>query len=377
MKKRFLPLELLLAVALVAALLVIPGIASARTCTGANPNDSLPDASALNSCFAGGGTIYLNPGSPGYIVDRSLSITESGTYLTSSQAPTLVNIIAAPGLTGPVLRVEGFRSYVTVNYMRFDGNRPNRTNIAAKCDDVHRLEGSTVVFMQNDGLTFDNNEITRTVCGTALSVKGTNITVTRNVLRDNGHGREAVDAYMPWSDGITVVNCVHGLIWSNTIIDATDVGIVVFSSRDCQIRQNAIMQRYRHAFIGIALHAFGPNDTQRHTDTVVGRNTITGNRLLSFGLSFGVHPVYPAATVVGGEFLKNNVSGAFVNLVVDGVKSATGSVPKVTENVLSNPGGTRNCGSWTPVNYARDIDESQGLRTQGGYAKRDYDNCVP
>jgi hypothetical protein len=54
------------------ALAMVLGLATSRmasaSCSGANPNDSTPDDAALNSCLSAGGTVTLDPGSPGTLL---------------------------------------------------------------------------------------------------------------------------------------------------------------------------------------------------------------------------------------------------------------------------------------------------------------------
>jgi len=376
-KKRVL---IILVAAMVAGLLLVPGPAFATNCSGANPNDNIPDSDALNACLANGGTITLAPGSPGYIIDKPLIVSKAATQLISSAPPRLATLIAAPKLWGPVLKFGGGPWYMSAQYLKIDGNRPNRTGISSKCSTTDRTMSSDVVFYDNPHLTFSNNEVTRTLCGSALTVSGFGITVTNNYIHDNGHGREAPDAAQPGADGITVGYCRSGTISGNSILDATDIGIVLFSSDHCSVNHNTITQMYRHANMGIALHTRGPNDTERHDGTVVSANQINGNGLLSFGLSFGVHPVYPNSWVVGGTMTGNTVRGAYVNLDVDGVKSSGTIRARVGQNNLSNPSSVARypwCGPTGVVNYARDPSDSQMMFTPGGWVNRNYDACTP
>ncbi len=99
-------------------------------CSGASPNDWADDTAALQACLNAGGTVVLDPGSPGYVVNglngdvtKGLVLGVSGTTLTSSQAPTRATIIAGRNLFAHVLRTTpgvGVSTF-TINYITFNG----------------------------------------------------------------------------------------------------------------------------------------------------------------------------------------------------------------------------------------------------------------
>src|SRR6266508_453428 len=73
---------------------------------GANPNDDSADDSALQLCFdsaPSGGTVYLDPGSPGFLVDSTVTINKPLT-ITSSQAPTRATILAGHNLSNLMMQ---------------------------------------------------------------------------------------------------------------------------------------------------------------------------------------------------------------------------------------------------------------------------------
>src|ERR1041384_8584370 len=63
--------------------------AGATSCTPGDPTDSNPDTVAIQACIdslTSGGTVYLTPGSPGYILDNSLNLTNSNVTITTNAA---------------------------------------------------------------------------------------------------------------------------------------------------------------------------------------------------------------------------------------------------------------------------------------------------
>ncbi len=54
------------------------------------------------------GTLLLEPGSPGYIINSGLFITTNGTTITSSGAPyTKATLIGGPNLSYPIIQTSG------------------------------------------------------------------------------------------------------------------------------------------------------------------------------------------------------------------------------------------------------------------------------
>ena len=371
------PTGILATVLLLAATIAVwlaPPASATSSCPAASPNDSTADDAALQACLNAGGSVTLDPGTPGYILSQGLTITQSNTTITSSVSGQNATIVAAPSLDAPLLLIPNIGeslSGVTISYITFDGNRPNRTDIS-NCSGS-RQNQSSIVLKTANAFDFEHNTITRTVCGSALNLDGSSMTVAFNTLTDNGHGREAKDASEPWSDGMTIAYCNQGNIHDNQITDASDVGIVLFSSANCNVHNNTITQVSRHAFAGAQFGAPAPGVTGDHTGSTIQSNSITGNGLLSFGVAYGIDPWFNAL-VEHGNVLNNTVSGAIVNLLVDGAK-----LGQVGQNSLSAPSGTPLCpaSNNAPVNFDFDPDSAGTTVSSVPDAFRSYDSCIP
>jgi hypothetical protein len=172
---------------------------------------------------------------------------------------------------------------------------------------------------------------------------------------------------------MTLGRCNAGYVHDNQIIDATDIAIVDGGGPNCRIENNTIKAMTRHAFGGIALHVFTAEGNGDHTGTVVQNNTITaGTNLMSFGLSLGMHPwggTNLNTTAMGGTVSQNSVTGAVVDLQVDGVSGLT-----VTGNTLSAPSGTPGCNGSTHL-YTVAHDTNSTL--DPGSTSVVYDSCIP
>ncbi len=345
-------------------------------CPAANPYDNTPDDAALQACLNKGGETRLWPGTPGYILAGPLQIGTDNTVLTSTSTATRATLIASSTLNNnntaaPGMFTSSGHNNLSVSFITFDGNRPARTaELSTLCAaNLYRGAASNVTFGATTHLAFDDNESTRTLCGSALQVDGTTFELARNLIDDNGHGTENQDAPQPWSDGMTLLKCAGGNVHNNTIRDATDVAIVTGGGA-CLIQNNVIMAQSRHAFAGIGLGAFSPLNGN-HTGTIVSGNQITASfGRMGFGLSLGLHPWNPSVYTTGGTVQANSVSGAIVNIAVDGTNSLT-----VSGNTMSIPQGSPKCGG-SPTNYtAAHFDTSSNL--QSGYVIRLYDGCLP
>jgi hypothetical protein len=314
--------------------------------------------------------VVLAPGNPGYIIATGLTIPVDNTVLTSSAAPTRARLVADPGLAAPLLSMTN-RNGVHITFIEVDGNRPNRTGVAS-CQG-YRIFGTNVSLEGSSNFAFNDSRSTQAMCGSALQINGTNFELARNLIDDNGHGREAQDAPEPWSDGMTLGKCAGGYVHDNQVIDATDIAIVDGGGANCRIENNVIKAMTRHAFGGIALHVFTAEGNGDHTGTSVTNNQITSaDNLMSFGLSLGMHPwggTNLMTTAMGGTVTGNSVSGAVVDLQVDGVSGMT-----VTGNTLSSPSGTPGCGGSTAL-YT--VAHQTGSTLDPGSTARIYDSCIP
>jgi hypothetical protein len=326
------------------------------TCPAADPNDQLPDDAALQACLDAGGQVVLDPGNPGYLIAQGLTVTQDKTILTSSANFARATLLAAPGLAAPILQMTGR-----------DGDRPSRTGIAT-CTG-YRIFGTNVALENSTNFLFNDNASTRAMCGSALQVHGTGFELARNVIADNGHGSEAKDAPEPWSDGITLGECISGYVHDNTVTDASDVAIVDGGGAGCRIENNTINQQMRHAFAGIALHVFTAEGNGDHTGSTVKGNSIDGAGKLAFALSIGMHPWNPMVTAKGGTVSGNSAKGAVVDLQVDGVDGTT-----VTGNTLGATAGPASCGG-APAQYT--VAHAANATLDQGSIARVYDGCIP
>jgi len=354
-------------------------------CPDANPADHTADDDALQACLNRGGRVELVPGDPGYIIAKGIQITVDGTVLTSYSAPAKATLVAAADLHAPIVEAEG-RSNFTIEHVIIDGNKSQRSAIGDCADhpetNTNRAFASNIIIggANSQGFIVRNIESRHALCGTALQLHGSNFEVANNNIHDNGFRRaEQPTVPEPWSDGITTGLCDHGWIHDNVVSNNTDVGIIDGGGPGCRVENNVISQTTTHAFAGLAVHNFDQEGRGDHTDAIFQNNTITSSLFdagrengLDFGISVGIHPWFPLQTQ-RGTVTNNSVSGAVVNLAVDGYADGT-----ITGNTLGATQGQFshfiNCQIPFPPGYAGyTVAHTQGATLQAGWVEMSFD----
>lgn len=321
-------------------LLPSPNIINVDSC-GASPLDNTADSTAIQSCIGkakDGDTIIFTSGEndsgyQGYLIDKTifLETTNARKYLTftSSDPKNPALLMATPDLKGFVIRLfarslissPGGVDYITLSYLHLDGNRasriclgqdgaingvgdnwgswlsectepgdpwcsPGTLDLAGAVDWVDSTQSYAVhPDRWSTGLVAENLHITNTECGTAFGMEGAAnviINTTIDTAGDHVHATGCVETdpdlegIGDWSDGMTLFGPEH-LILNNTIINASDVGIVFFGGRGIVIRNNTIKTTSGNhgTFAGIAIHPWSFGD--------VGYGQVVGNTVTSEG----------------------------------------------------------------------------------------------
>ena len=185
---------------------------------------------------------------------------------------------------------------------------------------------------------FENNKISDTSGWTSYQAYGSGAgrtcgrsTITRNLVTTYGSTQEN----RQWSDGLSV-GCENALVEDNSIIDPTDVGIVVFragsQTQKSKVRFNRILSAGRSAFGGITIDPLRNEGSASYnfTGTEVERNQVwTGPSVhLGVGISVGTRPWFGFNSNSGfGARVQSNHSGthqlrANNAIIVSGIRSA-------------------------------------------------------
>jgi parallel beta-helix repeat protein len=262
------------------------------------------------------------------------------------------------------------------------------------------------------GFVVDDLYISNTECATALvlcaaesMIRDTTIDIAGDhVLNPSCEQTDTDEPEGDWSDGITFEGPGH-TITGNTILDASDVGIVFFGGRDTVISNNTIQARPGNygMFAAIAIHPWGWGDVSglEITGNVVINDASSSCGGIHAGINIGTHmwsggcvghadlvaignpnvctaePPQPMGTqciqgepcqiwayVSAGETLTlrdNHVTGAQVNYLIEGL-DLVGTLIE-SGNISTAPRMTdwetdANCGmggendSWTTIDFA-------------------------
>lgn len=207
-----------------------------------------------------------------------------------------------------------------------------------------------------------------------------NATITSNEIGPSGEGYQGewqrrADGGGPWADGISLA-CTDSYVGYNTVLNATDGGIVVFGAPGSTIDHNLVetisgtISDGQTMIGGINLEDWNPYQGN-YADTLVEFNTIDAeDGYIRTGIALG-----PAAAGISadqyndGALVENNIlqgSQMGYGIVVDGMLNAT-----VNFNTFSATytGDISRCpsGNLPPEAYVVDLDHSSGY-FQDGYS---------
>lgn len=349
------------------------GTASVTTCDAANPFDTRSDTAALQACLDNYDQVLLEPGGDpgyvGYLINDTVKLRRSHALLTTGDNPRMVTLIAAPDLAAPILRVSEANNY-EISFIRFDGNRENRTMRDKTCTATRRLGN---VELSGSAFHVRYVESTRAVCGSAMVVGGaSNFEIYRSLFYDNGRQPEEANGLTGlWADGLTVYGCSGSTIRDNDLWDNTDVDLGVNGGPGCAVYRNRISHSYKYAFAGLVA-----GDPSQAGGEFSDNAVYSDYNLLGFGIIAGCHPwTQCSGGYANRVWLHDNTAiGAVVNLAVDGLNGGI-----VEHNVMRLAQGDR------VMNCTLSADYTAGhffdLRSlEPGYVNRTYDagtTCAP
>ncbi len=170
------------------------------------------------------------------------------------------------------------------------------------------------------------------------------------------------------ADGISLA-CPDSVVEHNTIIDATDGGIVIFQAPGSVVANNTIISRTRTSFYGISMEDYGPWDGD-YTGTRVLDNVIEAEgALIRRGISMGTRvgcippdetgPVNRGAVVTGNTLRGTHMGYGFV---VAGVTDWTvkGNMDDSTHRVPPYPVDCFGNAVDAPAGFQMSADSAEG-----------------
>lgn len=324
---------------------------------GANPFDDLTDSEAIQQALdasESGDTIIFTSGINidgyfGYLIDKTIFLTglspKHDLNFTSSDPENHSLLMATPDLKGYVVRLHARSRFnssqgiynIDFGHIDIHGNRAERICMGPdqrsngegdnwgswlpECDhpdDPWCSPGNLSFDGGYSGIVVHDLVSQQGECGSGLAFNvkyGTDNTidnVTIDTVGDHVHASGCSNTdddgdYGGWSDGITIEG--SGVtITNNTVINASDIGIVSFGGNNTIIANNTvtITEGNYGAFAAIAVHSNGRGDASG--DRVTG-NIITsvGDRNcggLHTGFNIGMH-------MWGGACESNPLAGTY------------------------------------------------------------------
>ena len=324
--------------------------AQSPNCSGAVPDDNNDDSSAINSCLSGGGTVMLANGL--YWIDATLNLTQDNTVFIGEVVEGIAPILRArPELDETMLVVSASADNWEIYNLAFDGNDSNRTDLEA-CDGYRGW--ATNIQARGTGFSIHHISSNSALCGSALEVEGSDFDIYNSEFLYNGSNSGANE---PWADGITLLMCDVGSVYSNYFRDNTDIDIVVGGGDECLIDDNEIDHVDDYAFAGFHVGWFPGTFAAAH-DTSEYRyfDISSASDKLGFGVVVGYHPWSSTRDIEGGYVHHNYSNGANINLLVEGITSGS-----FQSNTWDNPQGSA-CG----VNYDYAAYHHSGATIQNG-----------
>jgi hypothetical protein len=303
-----------------------------------SPDGTTDLGPAIQSCInatAAGGTLELPAGTYGMgtqvVINKPFTLRTQGLGGSTAHCET-------PGLDCAVLKalpsfnasVGGFLAVestqnVTLDHLILDGNRAARlgTTAASGCAGGNNRFGFNSRMSDCTFCRFTHNVSKNALCGTALEFRGHDGTLINNVFRSNGQNSSS----NMWADGLTIHFSDRATVSGNTLVDNSDVALILGGGRNAVVTDNVIRQPGQVVFAGLMLDNFNGGTSGDFTGAVVTGNTVdcTAARNCHFGINLGPHAWYRSTAILGGDVHGNTVLSARQGINVDG--AGTAAVP--------------------------------------------------
>ncbi len=392
---------------------------------GANPMDDQPDSRAIQAALdstCSGDTVMFSSGVntsgyKGYLIDQTLFLTGTSAKhnltLTSSNPGNHALLKATADLQGFIVRLyarsrvnnPGAIDAIDFGTIDVDGDRAER--VCSGPDQVSNgvndnwgswlpecnVAGDPWCSPGNIGMdgAMDNNDATQNYqgnpsnwstglvvhdlvdqqgeCASALSFAGAAGTIQNVTIDTAGDHVHAAGCLLTdsdgdvggWSDGITLFGPAQQVL-DNTIIDPSDVGIVLFGGSNTIISGNTIHITSGNygAFAAIAVHTWDFGNVSG--DQLIGNTILSeGNQQcggLHVGINLGPH-------MWGGGCVQSSTTGAFGN--------PTCSVNPDPATIAPCSGGTCQIWSMLPAGATFTLKDNQVTGAQINYLIEGFD----
>ncbi|WP_375770173.1 NBR1-Ig-like domain-containing protein [Archangium gephyra] len=304
---------------------------------------------ALQQCINNtppGGTLELPAAAYGIatqvIINKPMTLRTRGTAGSSQscEAIACATLKATPTFNvngGGFLVVENTTD-MTIDHIVLDGNRGARlgTTAASQCAAGQNRWGFNARMSNCRFCRFTWNVSKNALCGTALEFSGDDATISNNIVRGNGQNAQSG----MWADGITIHYSDRATVTSNTLVDNSDVALILGGGRNAYVAYNSIHQPGQVTFAGLMLDNFNGATHGDFAGAVVTQNTVDCGTAYNchFGINLGPHAWYLSANILGGSVYGNTVTNARQGINVDGAGTATSPLTLYGNTATGSPG---------------------------------------
>jgi hypothetical protein len=316
---------------------------------------------ALLNATPAGGTVVLAQKAV-IRVDSPLLIP-AGVTLTTAGTPG-TNVYA---LQGRLVRTAFFNSALIqlqsgakLRHVWVDGQRGAYTNYVLNAINVQGLGGNGTE-VSNSRLSNSAGWSTLQVFGAFEGLPCAAATVTGNVITAYSSEHRPFQGKPWWTDGLSIA-CENATVTHNQIVDATDVGIVLFRSspqnQRSQIRFNTVLSAGNSAYGAMGLDGlYDQSTTHPFNGASMSDNTFwTGpNTHFDIGISVGTRPWFGNRLDPGTGAAVNNNTTAGIRAIVGTGIAVSGMYNATVQgnDLLLNVQAVSNC---PHVNFGIDAD---------------------
>lgn len=378
----------------------VPKRKNVTICPGvsADPTGNVAASDALQACVnatPAGGTLAIPAGT--YLVNNKIEInkpmslrtaTVSDSEIQCGKSVPCATLLASSNFSGinGMLYVPHFGG-VYIDHIAIDGNRFARlaSDNARRCVDPNTFGGTLYGYnaqvMNCPGCKFTNSYSARALCGTGMEWNGDSATINNNLFVSNGDH----ETRLLWADGLTIHNANDSVIVNNTIVDSTDVGLMMGRLERSYVKSNMILQQRARTYAAFMISSFNSPNLGVYTNADMSFNYIGCEPGKCFyAVNLGGHAWKGDEPYIeGGTFANNTIVGGVIGLNVEG---AGGGKPLITiygNTITANQpdGVTTRChpSSATPTVFSTRYNlgpDSMVTGTQVPTSRQETHNCI-
>ncbi|ORY25919.1 hypothetical protein BCR39DRAFT_542550 [Naematelia encephala] len=349
---------------------IFVAVLAAALSAGAQCTDNTTDTDGLQSLLTAGGANYTLQLCAGKVYNLSLPLNFTATeqeistegYPTDDTRATL--LVGGFNVTSAIQATDQGRDGCKLRNIQINGNRGDNPIYTAPSANIE-MGGANSNQLIEYVKSYDPRG------WSCMHIAEGQFNCNNMTIQHNDIGPCGSESFQQWSDGISL-SCMSSLVQNNTIVDATDGGIVVFGAPFSIVRNNTIHVKTRTLLGGINMVDVLPwKPDGNYSHTVVENNIIMGgfatdygnatlgtnnaSAIIKMGIAIGprawFNEQYGTNQSMGGTVQNNVLSGAFAFGI--GVSSARNFIIQnnsFTGNVTFSGSSGPNCttGDQTP-----------------------------